>query len=305
MAWDLMIGNNILQEFLSGADALMLETVSMRQPLGKQALRKRALLRFPRIDDGFSYSIARTEGMFPESRLELTLHQILSRYSAVRILDVVPGVSIADATDPTYRLVSTLLCVLARAPLPHLRELRLPDNYVSVERFMICHDYPRLLVTPALDASVEQLLAAGYACGDREDYPWNIYRCHQHWVGNETYTFSAIHGTGGYSAKLLSLGPSPGGTMYYAVRIRTPDKDIKITWLDANSPLRGKDLDLIDGKDRELAIEYQEYLMEWFRNAAFAMILNYMQDREAHRVQITITPLPARLGPTWEDHALA
>ena len=88
--------------------------------------------------------------------------------------------------------------VIMLTSLPHLRELRVPEAYLSVERYMVCQEYPRLVVTPALDASVEQFLAAGYACGNREEYPWRIHRCHQYLEPNDWYIFSAP-GTEGYN----------------------------------------------------------------------------------------------------------
>ena len=51
---DLLIGNNLLQGYLGGADALRLEVVSKRHSFGKEALRNRTLLRFPSCDGGSS-----------------------------------------------------------------------------------------------------------------------------------------------------------------------------------------------------------------------------------------------------------
>ena len=66
---DLLIGNNLLQGYLGGADALCLEVVSKRHPFGKDALRNRTLLRFPSNDEGFStveVAFASHSGSLPE-----------------------------------------------------------------------------------------------------------------------------------------------------------------------------------------------------------------------------------------------
>ena len=77
---------------------------------------------------------------------------------------------------------------------------------------MVCQEYPRLVVTPALDASVEQFLAAGYAW---KPLSWRI-RCHRYLEPNDWYIFSAP-GTEGYSAKLVNY-ELRGGIIYYGGR---------------------------------------------------------------------------------------
>ena len=220
---DLLIGNNLLQGYLGGADALRLEIVSKRHPFGKDALRNRTLLRFPSADEGFSYKWWQSP-----------LGNILDRYPNVRIVDAEVS-TMEYIGDDNRRFLHVLMIELAGASLPHLRELRVPEAYLSVERYMVCQEYPHLVVTPALDASVEQFLAAGYACGSREEYPWRIHRCHQYTEPDGWYIFSAP-GTDGYSAKLVNY-ELRGGTIYYEAVIRTPDKDIRVTWMDMNSPL--------------------------------------------------------------------
>ena len=317
---DLLIGNNLLQGYLGGADALRLEVVSKQSPFGKEALRKRTLLRFPSSDEGFSYKWWQSP-----------LGNILDRYPNIRIIDA--EISTMDCIgDDNRRFLHVLMIELAGASLPHLRELRVPEAYLSVERYMVCQEYPRLVVTPALDASVEQFLAAGYACGNREEYPWRIHRCHQYEEPNGWYIFSAP-GTEGYSAKLVNY-ELRGGIIYYEAVIRTPDKDIRVTWGDANSPLNGDiealvdtwhdqiyeafgasrhgpsyeleppgliyDIvaDLLDNMDWEgeawLAFErscredYEERERESFQRGAFDMLLEGMADFYGNDVQITI-----------------
>ena len=317
---DLLIGNNLLQGYLGGADALRLEIVSKRHSFGKDALRNRTLLRFPSDDEGFSYKWWQSP-----------LGNILHRYPNIRIIDA--EISTMDCIgDDNRRFLHVLMIELAGASLPHLRELRVPEAYLSVERYMVCQEYPRLVVTPALDSSVEQFLAAGYACGNREEYPWRIHRCHQYEEPNGWYIFSAP-GTDGYSAKLVNY-ELRGGTIYYEAVIRTPDKDIRITWGDANSPLNGDiealvdtwhdqiyeafgasrhgpsyeleppgliyDIvaDLLNNMDWEgeawLAFEqscredYEEQQRESFQRGAFDMLLYYMADFYGNDVQITI-----------------
>ena len=317
---DLLIGNNLLQGYLGGADTLRLEVVSKRHPFGIEALRKRTLLRFPSNDEGFSYKWWQSP-----------LVNILDRYPNIRIIDA--EISTMDCIgDDNRRFLHVLMIELAGASLPHLRELRVPEAYLSVERYMVCQEYPRLVVTPALDSSVEQFLAAGYACGNREEYPWRIHRCHQYEEPNGWYIFSAP-GTEGYSAKLVNY-ELRGGIIYYEAVIRTPDKDIRVTWGDANSPLNGDiealvdtwhdqiyqafgasrhgpsyeleppgliyDIvaDLLDNKDWEgeawLAFErscredYEERERESFQRGAFDMLLEGMADFYGNDVQITI-----------------
>ena len=315
---DLLIGNNLLQGYLGGADALRLEVVSKRSPFGKEALRKRTLLRFPSSDEGFSYKWWQSP-----------LRHILDRYPNIRIIDA--EISTMDCIgDDNRRFLHVLMIELAGASLPHLRELRVPEAYLSVERYMVCQEYPHLVVTPALDSSVEQFLAAGYACGNREEYPWRIHRCHQFLEPNDWYIFSAP-GTEGYSAKLVNY-ELRGGIIYYEAVIRTPDKDIRVTWGDANSPLNGDiealvdtwhdeiyeafgpgvpsyeleppgliyDIvaDLLNNMDWEreawLAFErscredYEERERESFQRGAFDMLLYYMADFYANDVRITI-----------------
>ena len=315
---DLLIGNNLLQGYLGGADALRLEVVSKRSPFGKEALRKRTLLRFPSSDEGSSYKWWQSP-----------LHHILDRYPNIRIIDA--EISTMDCIgDDNRRFLHVLMIELAGASLPHLRELRVPEAYLSVERYMVCQEYPRLVVTPALDSSVEQFLAAGYACGSREEYPWRIHRCHQYEEPNGWYIFSAP-GTDGYSAKLVNY-ELRGGIIYYEAVIRTPDKDIRVTWGDANSPLNGDiealvdtwhdqiyeafgpgvpsyeleppgliyDIvaDLLNNMDWEgeawLAFErscredYEEQQRESFQRGAFDMLLYYMADFYGNDVRITI-----------------
>ena len=317
---DLLIGNNLLQGYLGGADALSLEVVSKRHPFGMEALRKRTLLRLPSNDEGFSYKWWQSP-----------LGNILDRYPNIRIIDA--EISTMDCIgDDNRRFLHVLMIELAGASLPHLRELRVPEAYLSVERYMVCQEYPHLVVTPALDSSVEQFLAAGYACGNREEYPWRIHRCHQYEEPNGWYIFSAP-GTDGYSAKLVNY-ELRGGTIYYEAVIRTPDKDIRVTWGDANSPLNGDIEALVDtwhdqiyeafGASRHgpsyeleppgliydivadllnivdwegeawLAFErscredYEEQSRESFQRGAFDMLLYYMADFYGNDVRITI-----------------
>ena len=317
---DLLIGNNLLQGYLGGADALRLEVVSKRHPLGKDALRNRTLLRFPSSDEGFSYKWWQSP-----------LGNILHRYPNLRIIDAEVS-TMEYIGDDNRRFLHVLMIELAGASLPHLRELRVPEAYLSVERYMVCQEYPRLVVTPALDSSVEQFLAAGYACGNREEYPWRIHRCHQYEEPNGWYIFSAP-GTDGYSAKLVNY-ELRGGIIYYEAVIRTPDKDIRVTWGDANSPLNGDiealvdtwhdqiyeafgasrhgpsyeleppgliyDIvaDLLNNMDWEgeawLAFErscredYEEQQRESFQRGAFDMLLEGMADFYGNDVRITI-----------------
>ena len=112
---DLLIGNNLLQGYLGGADALRLEVVSKRHPFGRDALRNRTLLRFPSNDEGFSYK-----------RWKSPLVNILHRYPNIRIIDA--EISTMDCIGDDNRLfLHVLMIELAGASLPHLRERHRPD----------------------------------------------------------------------------------------------------------------------------------------------------------------------------------
>jgi len=288
-----------LVEFLSAADVGRAERASKENhPFSLVTLRKRALFRFP--------SHYRLNGGRPGDPTLGELYWILVRYPALRVL---------DASTFGREELHSLLCGFEKALpvlesyLPHLREIRVPAGYASAARHMICQEHQHITVAPALDPAVEQLMAAAYACGDKDDnYPWNVDVTRDdnateplgepRSIQRSPDGYARFQFNGDYSAKLLDVRAS-NKAIYYDASIRTPENEIAVSWRDCTAPVDAIEIveafsdefyeafgDEIDYSSNEFVNLYDECLeslvnegREWFEQAPFEMMFAFVTSR--------------------------
>ena len=183
-----------------------------------------------------------------------------------------------------------------------MRELRVPDKYAAVERHLICREFPRLIVTPAIDSSIERLMAVAYACGVKDNYPWDISASPTAAATPDGYLTFQWDET--CSVKLLDVGIHTRAIPNFTACIRTASGELFVTWRDCGQPGPSEesmiaafpdefyeafgdvDPDEFYAYDTDMFINFYQSCVEtlkedgrrWFRRAPFEMMLTFAAD---------------------------
>ena len=216
--WSLMVP--LLEDFLDSRSFGAAEAVSKSHPLGKNSLRRRALLRLPKD--------SRSHVFFDEVPHRLchgpVFHDLLERYSAVRVLDA----SALDNFQPWSQMnrggdrgtLNKLLHLVISEPPLHLRVIRVPEGYASTVRAWVSQN--GVSVEPALDPVVERLMAAGF-CYEALHARYMLQSHPKHKVMD--YGVDAES----HSVTLVDIYDT-NKALYYRVEVKTPDETFTIDY---------------------------------------------------------------------------